>query len=195
MPRSPIRSRRPRSPLGLRPVEVAGRGSCRAGPAGSFLHRAYGVAVRAARGELRQDDAASGRRTRHPRGRRRSGRAAYVELGPGRADPATRGSGGTRGHLSRHQQRPNLVVRPHPGDLPAFRPGSGAGAAHDHGQVPRPAPRPAFSVLGHDAWAQVGLAPMRSWDEALARLSPEAASADPQRGSMAPRRPVSPPNP
>jgi dTDP-4-dehydrorhamnose reductase len=32
----------------------------------------------------------------------------------------------------------------------------------------RPAPRPAFSVLGHDAWASVGLAPMRDWHEALA---------------------------
>ena len=36
-------------------------------------------------------------------------------------------------------------------------------------KFPRPAPRPAFSVLGHDAWAQVGLAPMRSWDDALAQ--------------------------
>jgi dTDP-4-dehydrorhamnose reductase len=36
----------------------------------------------------------------------------------------------------------------------------------------RPAPRPAYSVLGHDAWAAVGLAPMRPWQEALA----EAAS-------------------
>ncbi|CAN5168448.1 dTDP-4-dehydrorhamnose reductase [soil metagenome] len=36
----------------------------------------------------------------------------------------------------------------------------------------RPAPRPAYSVLGHDAWASVGLGPMRDWrtalDEALA---------------------------
>ncbi|MFU8945611.1 dTDP-4-dehydrorhamnose reductase [Mycetocola zhadangensis] len=32
----------------------------------------------------------------------------------------------------------------------------------------RPAPRPAYSVLGHDAWTTVGLAPMRHWREALA---------------------------
>lgn len=32
----------------------------------------------------------------------------------------------------------------------------------------RPAPRPAYSVLGHDRWAAVGLRPMRPWQEALA---------------------------
>jgi len=32
----------------------------------------------------------------------------------------------------------------------------------------RPAPRPSYSVLGHDAWAAVGLSPMRDWREALA---------------------------
>ncbi len=31
----------------------------------------------------------------------------------------------------------------------------------------RPAPRPAYSVLGHDAWAAAGLAPMRDWQDAL----------------------------
>jgi dTDP-4-dehydrorhamnose reductase len=31
----------------------------------------------------------------------------------------------------------------------------------------RPAPRPSYSVLGHDAWHAVGLAPMRGWREAL----------------------------
>jgi dTDP-4-dehydrorhamnose reductase len=37
----------------------------------------------------------------------------------------------------------------------------------DSSQFVRPAPRPAYSVLGHDGWAQAGLAPMRSWTEAL----------------------------
>lgn len=32
----------------------------------------------------------------------------------------------------------------------------------------RPAPRPAYSVLGHDAWASVGLTPLRDWHAALA---------------------------
>ena len=31
----------------------------------------------------------------------------------------------------------------------------------------RPAPRPAYSVLGHDGWSRAGLAPMREWREAL----------------------------
>lgn len=34
-------------------------------------------------------------------------------------------------------------------------------------KFPRPAPRPAYSVLGHDAWGAVGLAPMRNWMDAL----------------------------
>jgi len=32
----------------------------------------------------------------------------------------------------------------------------------------RPAPRPAYSVLGHDAWTAADIAPMRPWREALA---------------------------
>lgn len=32
---------------------------------------------------------------------------------------------------------------------------------------PRPAPRPASSVLDHSRWEEVGLAPMRSWQDAL----------------------------
>jgi dTDP-4-dehydrorhamnose reductase len=32
----------------------------------------------------------------------------------------------------------------------------------------RPAPRPSYSVLGHDAWAAAGIAEMRPWREALA---------------------------
>ena len=38
----------------------------------------------------------------------------------------------------------------------------------DGSQFVRPAPRPAYSVLGHEAWAEVGLPPMRDWRLALA---------------------------
>jgi dTDP-4-dehydrorhamnose reductase len=38
----------------------------------------------------------------------------------------------------------------------------------DSSQFLRPAPRPAYSVLGHDAWHRAGLAPMRHWSDALA---------------------------
>ncbi len=43
---------------------------------------------------------------------------------------------------------------------------------------PRPAPRPAYSVLGHDRWAAVGLAPIRDWREALAQALPLIRAAD-----------------
>jgi dTDP-4-dehydrorhamnose reductase len=42
----------------------------------------------------------------------------------------------------------------------------------DSSSFVRPAPRPGYSVLGHDAWATAGLAPMRAWNDALT----EAAS-------------------
>jgi dTDP-4-dehydrorhamnose reductase len=34
-------------------------------------------------------------------------------------------------------------------------------------RFPRPAARPAYSVLGHDRWAEAGLIPMRDWRAAL----------------------------
>jgi dTDP-4-dehydrorhamnose reductase len=37
---------------------------------------------------------------------------------------------------------------------------------------PRPAPRPAYSVLGHDAWAAVGLQPIGDWRISLRRSFP-----------------------
>lgn len=37
----------------------------------------------------------------------------------------------------------------------------------DSSSFQRPAPRPAYSVLGHDAWRAAGLAPMRDWRDAL----------------------------
>jgi len=39
----------------------------------------------------------------------------------------------------------------------------------------RPAPRPSYSVLGHDRWRTVGLAPMRPWSEALRAAVAEGA--------------------
>ncbi|WP_131736704.1 dTDP-4-dehydrorhamnose reductase [Actinomadura roseirufa] len=50
------------------------------------------------------------------------------------------------------------------------------------GRFARPAPRPAFSVLGHDRWAAAGLAPMRDWRAALHAAWPAlrgAQSGDP----------------
>ncbi|WP_169079653.1 dTDP-4-dehydrorhamnose reductase [Microcella alkalica] len=38
----------------------------------------------------------------------------------------------------------------------------------DSSAFARPAPRPAYSVLAHEGWRALGLAPMRDWREALA---------------------------
>ncbi|WP_405908574.1 dTDP-4-dehydrorhamnose reductase [Streptomyces sp. NBC_00828] len=36
----------------------------------------------------------------------------------------------------------------------------------------RPAPRPAYSVLGHDRWQQAGIEPIRDWSEGLSSAMP-----------------------
>jgi dTDP-4-dehydrorhamnose reductase len=41
----------------------------------------------------------------------------------------------------------------------------------------RPAPRPAYSVLGHDAWRRAGLAPIGDWQLALRRAFPALLAA------------------
>ncbi|TFC86132.1 dTDP-4-dehydrorhamnose reductase [Cryobacterium sinapicolor] len=48
----------------------------------------------------------------------------------------------------------------------------------DSSQFVRPAPRPSYSVLGHDAWAAAGLSPIRDWREALAVASEQGIFAD-----------------
>ncbi|MCX5396989.1 dTDP-4-dehydrorhamnose reductase [Streptomyces sp. NBC_00102] len=42
----------------------------------------------------------------------------------------------------------------------------------------RPAPRPAYSVLGHDRWSAAGIAPVRDWHEALAEAFPALVAAE-----------------
>jgi dTDP-4-dehydrorhamnose reductase len=39
-------------------------------------------------------------------------------------------------------------------------------------QFPRPAPRPAYSVLSHDGWTAAGLDPLPHWRDALHRAAP-----------------------
>lgn len=45
-------------------------------------------------------------------------------------------------------------------------------------QFVRPAPRPAYSVLGHERWAEVGLPVMRDWREAIAEAVELGISPD-----------------
>jgi dTDP-4-dehydrorhamnose reductase len=49
--------------------------------------------------------------------------------------------------------------------------------------LPRPAPRPAYSVLGHDAWAGPAIAPIGEWRTALHRAFPGLLAA--QRAAAA----------
>jgi dTDP-4-dehydrorhamnose reductase len=42
----------------------------------------------------------------------------------------------------------------------------------------RPAPRPAYSVLGHDRWAAAGIEPIRDWREALTEAFPALVTAE-----------------
>jgi dTDP-4-dehydrorhamnose reductase len=54
----------------------------------------------------------------------------------------------------------------------------------------RPAPRPGYSVLGHDAWASIGLEPIGDWRSSLRRAFPALAAAS---GGQACRPPTAAP--
>lgn len=54
----------------------------------------------------------------------------------------------------------------------------------DSASFERPARRPSYSVLGHDAWARAGLSPLRPWEDALAAaIRRGGLSAAPASGS------------
>jgi dTDP-4-dehydrorhamnose reductase len=46
-------------------------------------------------------------------------------------------------------------------------------------QFPAAAPRPAYSVLGHEAWRMAGVAPLPHWRDSLARALPEVVAQGP----------------
>ncbi|WP_078888617.1 dTDP-4-dehydrorhamnose reductase [Streptomyces sclerotialus] len=58
-------------------------------------------------------------------------------------------------------------------------------------RYPRPAPRPAYSVLGHHRWHAAGMAPIRHWSAALAEAFPSVLEST---GGTA-RRPAGRPGP
>lgn len=49
----------------------------------------------------------------------------------------------------------------------------------DSASFTRPAPRPAYSVLSHEAWAPLGIAPIRHWRDALRAAVADGAIAAP----------------
>jgi len=51
---------------------------------------------------------------------------------------------------------------------------------------PRPAPRPGYSVLGHDGWASAGIEPIGDWRLALRRALPGLLPADGPRSCTPP---------
>lgn len=57
----------------------------------------------------------------------------------------------------------------------------------DSASFVRPAPRPSYSVLGHDGWARAGLEPMRPWREALATAAASGVLASAAHSGAAPR--------
>ena len=153
----------------LRPDQAGRRaGGARAGP-GHRVRGAYQLAVRRRRAELRQDHGpAGGQPADRVRGRRpdrladlvgRSGRAGWSTwFRPNRRPAST--TAGSAGSTSWHGFA-RAVFAELGADPERVLPTSTE-------QFPRPAPRPAYSVLSDAEWLAAGLPPMPDWRAALA---------------------------
>ncbi|MFG3494467.1 dTDP-4-dehydrorhamnose reductase [Streptomyces sp. NPDC047928] len=93
------------------------------------------------------------------------GRAALAGRAPAGVYHGTNAGDGTWCELARESFR-LLGADPH-----RVRPTSSTA-------YPRPAARPAYSVLGHDRWHAAGLEPLRDWREALAAALPALVTAE-----------------
>ena len=126
-------------------------------------------------GELRRHDDPAGGRARHPRRRRRPARASR----PGPATLAAQLARARRGGAAPGTAPAGIYHATARGETTWYGlarevfallgPTPSGSARRPRDAFARPAPRPAYSVLGHDGWARAGLAPMRPWHEACAR--------------------------
>ena len=53
-------------------------------------------------------------------------------------------------------------------------------------KFPLPAPRPSYSVLGHNRWAAAGLVPMARWDDSLTQALSRPGFAELRPASQGP---------